>query len=148
MSRLSKSKSTTSMRSQVRAPPSPTKSLMVRDFGPAKARGTPARPVSKSPTKQFEEPAMPDSPKLSVKEQIALKRAEAKKAQLKRSQGPSGSTDCEANEVRTNSAKVHEDDLTELGRVGVRETVNRARSTGACRFASASRFLTVCTRQS
>lgn len=132
MSRLAKPKSSTSLRTPVRAPSSPTKTLSVRDGGPSRLRATPARPSAKSPTKQLvEEPVVPPTPRLSMKEQIALKRAEAKKAQsqLLKSEVSTGGLE---EDLPVSPVKKPDDDLTEMGRLGIRETINRARSTGMC----------------
>ncbi len=70
--------------------------------------------------------------KISVKEQIALKRAEAKKVQSK---GGPGSVHVDVLEDEFSApptSKRTEESVDELGRLGIRETVNRARSTGAC----------------
>jgi len=64
---------------------------------------------------------------LSLKEAIALRRAEAKKAQAK---GAGGGLDSLASleDAIPDASKPEEEDL--LGRLSVRDTIERARSTG------------------
>lgn len=95
--------------------------------------------IPKSPSKSVrraspeEDVPVPKTPVLSIKEAIALKRAEAKKATVKNSSG--GSFDSfeglEDAIPGSFSAKKEEDDTLELGRWSVKETIERARSTGA-----------------
>ena len=84
---------------------------------------TPVR--SKAP-----EVVVPPSPSvpLSIKEVIALKRAEAKKGQLKAGDGPLDNLASAEDALPDAPSKQEEDDI--LGRLSVRETIERARSTG------------------
>lgn len=77
---------------------------------------------------------MPKIPALGIKEAIALKRAEAKKAAAKTCAGGGNFDTFEGLEDATPgslSAKKEEEDTLELGRWSVKETIERARSTGA-----------------
>jgi hypothetical protein len=65
---------------------------------------------------------------LSIKEAIALKRAEAKKA-LGKSSGESGLGGLEESLLPDVASKQQEDEDL-LGRLSVRETIEQARSTG------------------
>lgn len=72
--------------------------------------------------------------KLSVREQIALKRAEAKKAQTT-GKGGSGLLQLEdlGEDQFSSPTKLTvraEEPPDELGRLGIRETISKARSTG------------------
>jgi hypothetical protein len=71
-------------------------------------------------------PQTPSAP-LSIKEVIALKRAEAKKSQPK---AGNGSLDSFATleDALPNAPDKQEDDI--LGRLSVRETIEKARNTG------------------
>jgi hypothetical protein len=92
---------------------------------PAKSGGrSPARSPLKSPAALPVEP--PRSPaKLSVREQIALKRAEAKKTTLA---VPSGDGGLGPDSVPGPLTPVEEDDP--LGRLPLREVIERAKSSG------------------
>ncbi|KAH7884337.1 hypothetical protein F5I97DRAFT_1440989 [Phlebopus sp. FC_14] len=124
--------------------PSPSKS----------AASTPSTPrvrtksVPKSPSKSIrrapveEEPPVA-KPALSIKEAIALKRAEARKAAAKSAfSGGGGSFDQFDNledAIPGSIAPKKEDDANlELGRWSVKETIERARSTGSINLASRS----------
>lgn len=99
--------------------------------------------IPKSPSKSVrraspeEEIPIPKAPALSIKEAIALKRAEAKKATAK-----SITTDTSLDTFDEDAipgsppTKKHEDDALELGRWSVKETIERARSTGSLNLAS------------
>lgn len=93
--------------------------------------GTPVRTRTKStPTKPpVKDDAPPPLPTLSVKEAIALKRAEAKKAQKSSAGGGLSSFAGDLEDaVPTVAPVAEEEDL--LGRLSVRETIERGRSTG------------------
>ena len=76
-----------------------------------------------------EEPAAPPKvPALSMKEAIALKRAEAKKAMAAQKTHVSSGGSEDAIPSTLGSTAADEDDL---GRLSVRETIQRARSSGA-----------------
>jgi hypothetical protein len=74
-----------------------------------------------------EEP--PAVPAMSIKEQIALKRAEAKKAMAARN-GGGGLDDMSSLEDAIPGEPVAPAEEDILGRWSVRETIERARSTG------------------
>ncbi|KAL4066862.1 hypothetical protein J3A83DRAFT_4098085 [Scleroderma citrinum] len=117
------------------------------------AANSPATPrvrtksIPKSPSKSLrraspvEDVPVPKTPALSIKEAIALKRAEAKKAAVKSSSSGGNFDTFEGLEDATPgslSAKKEEDDTLELGRWSVKETIDRARSTGSINLASRS----------
>lgn len=137
MSRVPRpSVSTGNMRSKYRAPTaSPTKPtssgtparLRVPSTPGAKPRPTsPSKPPANKPLENEEEPS---KPKLSLKEQIALRRAEIKKA-------PSAPRSVEIELLDEGpdtipvTTKKSTNEVVELGRWGIRETVERARSSG------------------
>ncbi|KIP06262.1 hypothetical protein PHLGIDRAFT_107207 [Phlebiopsis gigantea 11061_1 CR5-6] len=101
------------------------------------------RPASpqKSPSKRIkplteEPPVSPKAPSLSIREQIALKRAEAKKAQTQNT--PKSALDDLAGleeALPTQKASANED-MVDLGRWSVKETIERGRSTGTVGLAS------------
>ena len=100
------------------------------------------RPVtpSKSPLKKVkplpeELPASPKSPQLSIREQIALRRAEAKKVQVK-SAPINGFGDFEGLEdVAPTREPSPDENAIDLGRWSVKETIERARTTGESHLA-------------
>lgn len=128
--------------------PRPAKSYsnMRSVASPAKQSAAPAIPATpsrlrvpsggrsrpSSPSKPIEEPKETPTPKLSLKEQIALKRQEAKKAALAEQKKVAGvsSTFDDAIDAIPDSRKKPVDDPDNIGRWGVRETIERARSTG------------------
>ncbi|KAL0953182.1 hypothetical protein HGRIS_004437 [Hohenbuehelia grisea] len=109
-------------------------------------------PVSSSPTKPPRSPNKPipkpihddlldepEKPKLSTRELIALKRAEAKKAQASR--GASGIDSFTSIEDALPSTSPHKREFAEediLGRLSIRETIERARSTGSVNLSTRS----------
>ncbi|KAF8257222.1 hypothetical protein EI94DRAFT_1632919 [Lactarius quietus] len=109
--------------------PSPSPSDRVRTKSTTKA---PPR------TRATEEqpPAPPKAPPLSVKEAIALKRAEAKKAMAaqKTTAMPVSSVGIVDAAPSTLGGGAENDD--DLGRLSVRETIQRARSSGSLNLAS------------
>ncbi|KAG6332765.1 hypothetical protein ID866_6321 [Astraeus odoratus] len=120
---------------------------------PATTASSPATPrgrtksIPKSPTKSIrraspkEEVPVPKTPALSIKEAIALKRAEAKKTIVKNSSSGGSFDTFEGLEDAIpgrHVAKKEEDDTLELGRWSVKETIERARSTGSINLASRS----------
>ncbi|PPR04904.1 hypothetical protein CVT24_007148 [Panaeolus cyanescens] len=115
----------------------PTPSSRVRTQS-STARTTTPKPGARTPAKPkpVEEPPMP-APALSIKEAIALKRAEAKKAQQKQSGGGLGDMSTLEDALPDIPAhKQEEEDL--LGRLPVRDTIDRARSTGVLNLATRS----------
>lgn len=67
-------------------------------------------------------------PSLSVKEQIALKRAEVLKAMKEKAQN--GAIADESQGLEDSSPVKEKEDILDLGRWSVKETIERARSTG------------------
>lgn len=69
---------------------------------------------------------------MSLKEQIALRRAEVKKAQTQANVGNDEDTIGPSLSLfgTPTKAKKEEEEIVEMGRWSVRETVERARSTG------------------
>lgn len=79
-----------------------------------------------------DEPPLPAKPQLSIREQIALKRAEAKKAQTPADNTNGGLDDFSGFEdALPTSGKKQGDEEVDLGRWSVKETIERARSTGS-----------------
>ena len=140
MSRLQRPKSSATLRSQARAvtPTTPSRSTVSSRLNApptpssARTRSPVPKPSSSKPPSQDEGRTSPAKEKISLKEQIALKRAEARKAMSK--SGPSAvHSDVLEDEFSAPSpSKRKEESVDELGRLGIRETINRARSTGAC----------------
>lgn len=105
---------------------------------PIRAGGSTTRPVATPRPKGAATPAAaPESsnatPAMSLKEAIALKRAEAKKAMMKSGGGGGGggfdSFGPMEDALPTDTGKkVEEEDL--LGRLSVRDAIEQARSTG------------------
>ncbi|KAK0205057.1 hypothetical protein DFS33DRAFT_1258549 [Desarmillaria ectypa] len=121
-------------------PSTPTKSRIIT---PVKNSTPPIRARTKSTTRsttpskpKAQEDALqppPPPPPLSIREAIALKRAEAKKAKGAGGSGNLGFLE-DANPIASKVAP--EEDL--LGRLSVKETVERARSTGSLNLATRS----------
>ncbi|KAK0194074.1 hypothetical protein F5146DRAFT_418289 [Armillaria mellea] len=122
-------------------PSTPTKS---RISTPVKNSTAPIRTRTKSTTRSTTpsklkaredtpQPQSPPPPPLSIREAIALKRAEAKKVKGIGGSDNLGSLE-DANPVASNV--VPEEDL--LGRLSVKETIERARSTGSLNLATRS----------
>lgn len=116
-------------RSPLKPSSTPAKSRVTATAAPPKIRtqstarsGPPAKPTNASIS---EEPARPP---LSIKEAIALRRADAKKAQAKG--GSSGLDDFASFEEALPVVAPKQEDEDILGRWPVRETIERARSTG------------------
>lgn len=127
--------------SKPRVPPSPAYPRVGSPSKPS-ARSTttasPARLRTKSnpqtPSKSLRRAAPEDEPplpktQLSIKEAIALKRAEAKKAEVKAGSSKAFD-DLGGLEDAIPTKKAEEDIVDELGRLSVLETIERARSTG------------------
>ena len=83
---------------------------------------TPAKRTVRPPE---DEPPLPSKPSLSIREQIALRRAEAKKSTR-------SSPDPDALPTLEDAVPTSKDDenAVDLGRWSVKETIERARSTG------------------
>ena len=113
----------------LKQPSTPTKKVTSRGT-PVRARAQPgARAVTPVKSKVETSEVVPQTPSvpLSIKEVIALKRAEAKKGQSKAVNGPLDSFES-LEDALPNAPIKQEDDI--LGRLSVRETIERARSTG------------------
>ena len=82
-----------------------------------------------TPVKSKASEVVPQTPTvpLSIKEVIALKRAEAKKGQSKAGNGSLDSL-ASPEDALSNAPSQQEDDI--LGRLSVRETIEKARNTG------------------
>ncbi|KAL5504324.1 hypothetical protein ACEPAH_8398 [Sanghuangporus vaninii] len=136
--------SNSNLRSHYRAPttatprkptsPTPTGTTSVRLRPPS---GSPVKSRPTSPSKHVEEKPELAKPKLSLKEQIALKRAEAKKAQSVQGKNfaPTLNDGLDTIPIKVQNA---DSNLTEIGRWGVRETIERARNTGNLNLSSRS----------
>jgi hypothetical protein len=100
-------------------PPSPQKSPIRRT--PAKSKPT-----------EDSIPIEPKTPSLSIREQIALKRAEAKKAAStsKGIIGGSSLDELDGLEDALPPLEKPQEDIVDLGRWSVKETIERARSSG------------------
>jgi hypothetical protein len=125
MSRIPQPSSSRSLKQ----PSTPIKKVSSRG-SPIKARAQPgARAATPVKSKIEASEVVPQTPSvpLSIKEVIALKRAEAKKGQAKAANGPLDSFES-LEDALPNAPSKQEDDI--LGRLSVRETIERARSTG------------------
>src|SRR4051812_47398264 len=110
-------------------PPTPSKRLGVSTSKPSPSISSPRLRSTKSTPKlssKVIEPPIQTKPALSLKEIIALRRAEAKKVQTNFTQGGEDASELPEKDL----AKDAEDDSLALGRLSIRETVERARSTG------------------
>ncbi|KAG7451429.1 L domain-like protein [Guyanagaster necrorhizus] len=119
-------------------PSTPTKSRIstpVRNSTPptrTRIKST-TRSTTPSKLKAQEDTPLPPPPPLSIKEAIALKRAEAKKAKSAGGLDNLGSLE---DAIPTASNVAPEEDL--LGRLSVKETIERARSTGTLNLSTRS----------
>ncbi|CAL1717370.1 unnamed protein product [Somion occarium] len=112
---------TTSTTSRIRPPSSPTPTL--RKQASSKSLKSPSKTARRtSPIEDV--PPVPKVPTLSIKEQIALKRAEAQKA--KASPAKTSGLDLEGLEDALPVSP--QEDMFDLGRWSVKETIERARS--------------------
>lgn len=134
-----KKPSTTSLRGTAstparKAPPSPTPgsrpSSVLRTQPSVKSLKS-TTPTKRTPKPVESAPAPVKAPTLSLREQIALKRAEAKKATPIRNSSNGLSSDSGSLEDAIPPVKVTED-IVDLGRWSIKETIERARSTGEC----------------
>ncbi|THU79116.1 hypothetical protein K435DRAFT_785963 [Dendrothele bispora CBS 962.96] len=131
MSRLPPPSTRSRSRSPMKPSPSHSKSRMGTTT-PVRAT-TPVRTRTKSstgPRKPVEKEEPPPTPTMSIKEQIALRRAEAKKAMAARSGGgDSGSlNDMSSLEDAIPGIPPPPPEEDIVGRWSVRETIERARS--------------------
>jgi len=114
----------------LKPPSTPVKSKASAGSTPVRAR-TQSGVRSATPVKlKAPEVAVPPTPSapLSIKEVIALKRAEAKKAKSGAGNGSLDSFASLEDALPDAPSKQEEDDI--LGRLPVRETIERARNTG------------------
>lgn len=121
----------------LKQPSTPIKKVSSRGT-PIKTRAQPvARAVTPVKSKVEASEVVPQTPSvpLSIKEVIALKRAEARKGQSKAANGPLDSFES-LEDALPNAPDKQEDDI--LGRLSVRETIEKARSTGE------NRSITLC----
>jgi hypothetical protein len=117
------------------APSSPARTRTTSTGTPLKVRAQSAA-RSKTPTKNAstatpQEPAATNT-SLSIKEAIARRRAEAKKSQEKGNNSGGHDFISLDDPSPTTTSKPQDEDI--LGRWPVRETIERARSTGDCHF--------------
>ncbi|KAI5998858.1 hypothetical protein EDD15DRAFT_2242286 [Pisolithus albus] len=129
----------TASRSRASSPSKPPASTS----SPASTPRLRTKSIPKSPSKSLrraspeEEIPVPKAPALSIKEAIALRRAEAKKAAAKSITAGTNLDSFDEDAIPGSPAtKKHEDDALELGRWSVKETIERARSTGSLNLAS------------
>ncbi|CAA7269657.1 unnamed protein product [Cyclocybe aegerita] len=129
-----------SSRPSLKPPSTPGKTRITTGSTPIRTR-TQSTPRSPAPAKakvasQPPPPSpAPSAPALSIKEAIALKRAEAKKAQEKAGSGGLDNLGS-LEDALPDAPKQEEDDL--LGRLTVRDTIESARSTGSLNLATRS----------
>lgn len=129
MSRIPKSSASTPSRPQLRSPIS-SSHLKTPTFGGQRVR-TKSSPSKPTPTHTEKAPPVPTQP-LSIKEAIALKRAEARKAQTKGQAQDEKSTSLAPGVDRPIRERKDEvDEAIGLGRLSARELVQRARSSGS-----------------
>jgi len=123
-----------SSRPPLKAPTTPVKSrgtaLASTRIRTQSARSaTPAKPSTKPVANAAPSPSQdPAQPPLSLKEAIALRRAEAKKAQSKLNSGAQNDFISLEDASPVPASKQEEEDI--LGRWPIRETIERARSSG------------------
>ncbi|KZT67980.1 hypothetical protein DAEQUDRAFT_712696 [Daedalea quercina L-15889] len=98
----------------------------------------PNPPVARRPSPAKVEASEPSRPQLSIREQIALRRAEAKKAQTIQGEAGSGFDLGGLEDALPTVSKKNKntEDEVDLGRWSVKETIERARSSGALNLAS------------
>ncbi|GLB40539.1 putative leucine rich repeat [Lyophyllum shimeji] len=129
-----------SSRSTTRAPTTPVKSRGAAPLTPrvrtqSTKSTTPSKPSSKPVVNAAPSQDTPPPP-LSIKEAIALRRAEAKKAQSKLSSGPQHDFLSLDDASPVPAMKQEDEDI--LGRWPIRETIERARSSGSLNLATRS----------
>ncbi|TFK49708.1 hypothetical protein OE88DRAFT_1632756 [Heliocybe sulcata] len=115
----------------------PARTRVNSALGPRQPLKSPVRKTTKSPSPvEAEAPPSTSKPALSIREAIALKRAEVKKAQTSATK----STFDDLGEVDDNFRPVQkqEEDELDLGRRSVRETIERSRSSGQINLSTRS----------
>ncbi|KII89737.1 hypothetical protein PLICRDRAFT_52904 [Plicaturopsis crispa FD-325 SS-3] len=98
-----------------------------------RTKSTPNKPSrTTAPPPPLPDSDVPTKPALSIKEAIALKRAEAKKSAMKSGTGGGGLDTMDSLEYAlADAVKPSDDDnVAELGRWSVKETIERGRNTG------------------
>ncbi|KAF6743555.1 leucine-rich repeat-containing protein 40 [Ephemerocybe angulata] len=137
--------STRTSRSPLKPSTSSTPSKPTRTLTPAtpsartRTTSTLARATTPTRKPRNEEPTSPAKPALSTKERIALMRAEAKKAQGGASSGGGlGDMSTLDEALPANSQQATEEEADLLGRMPLRETIEKARSTGTLNIATRS----------
>ena len=78
-------------------------------------------------------PPLPKTPTLSVREQIALKRAEMQKVTKEKTENGGEGVSSPGDEfvgLEDASPTKEKEDMVDLGRWSIKETIERARSTG------------------
>ncbi|TFK35538.1 hypothetical protein BDQ12DRAFT_706608 [Crucibulum laeve] len=129
-----------SSRTPLKTPTTPSKSRIATSNTPAVRVRTQSTARATTPSKP--RPAVPPqdaqtaTASLSIKEAIALRRAEAKKAQVKVGSGGLDNFANVEDALPTTEEKPEGEDI--LGRLSVRETIERARSTGSLNLATRS----------
>ena len=132
-STMSRNLQTSSSRSSLKTPTTPVKARTMGPTTPARVRtqSTKSTPSSKAPrvTAPAQEPLPPP---LSIKEAIALRRAEAKKART--AMRDDVQHDSASLEYASPLPPPQQEEQDILGRLPIRETIERARSTGKNEF--------------
>ncbi|KIJ56934.1 hypothetical protein M422DRAFT_198273 [Sphaerobolus stellatus SS14] len=99
---------------------------------PSARAKSPARPQTRPPSPSTERKAAP----LSIREAIALKRAEAKKAQLQPSKALKREPSIDDIPGKPQISEFREVDEVELSRWSIKDSIERARSSGSLNLAS------------
>lgn len=102
----------------------------LKSLKPTSKSPVPPSPVPRRPPPAKEETPEPSRPQLSIREQIALKRAAAKKTQTSQAGGEGAFDLGGLEDALPEPAKKNNDDEVDLGRWSVKETIERARSSG------------------
>ena len=143
MSRMPQSSSSrTPSKTKVLIPPA-SRSRAASPSKPSSSTVSPTRARTKStpqtPSKSLrraqpqDQPPVPKTP-VNIREAIALKRAEVKKTERASSSSRNGGTSDDLTALDDALPTKKEEDVDELGRWSVRETIERARSTGEYAF--------------
>ncbi|KAH6890109.1 leucine-rich repeat-containing protein 40 [Coprinopsis sp. MPI-PUGE-AT-0042] len=133
MSRIPTPKSS---RSSLKPPSTPSKSRLAPPSTPSQRATHGARTPTKQRPIDLPEDDAEKKPALSIKEAIALRRAEAKKAQASSSAGGLSNLGALEDALPVPTQQPEEEDL--LGRLPLRETIEKARSTGTLNIGTRS----------
>ncbi|KAI0090951.1 hypothetical protein BDY19DRAFT_991554 [Irpex rosettiformis] len=127
---------TTPATSRTLRPQASMKSM--KPLSPASPQKSPVRRTPTKTTAVEDGHEEPKTPPMSIREQIALRRAEAKKAAAAAASKGTGFDSFEGLEDALPDASKEEEEegAVDLGRWSVKETIERARSTGAINLAS------------